>query len=80
VQWIVFRGVGHGQVDDPNGWSVLTAACGKTTWPGLLKFQSKPPPRICEKCAVALGMDAKGKRQTPSAELTPPKPHQGSLF
>ncbi len=85
IQWLVFRGIGHAQVGANEVIPHLPiVACGRTAWPGLVKYQPKPPPRMCEECAAALGIASSQpareavmmRRQNKSRDL----PGQGRLF
>ncbi len=84
VQWLVFRGVGHAQTGTNS--DILSpqpvVACGRTSWPGLVKYQNKPPKHLCPECAAAAGLAAPTeKRQTVSVKsVEPAKPSQGNLF
>ncbi len=67
VQWLIFRGVGHAQVGmNPVVSTLPVVACGRTAWPGLVKYKPKPPLRICDECSVALGLVA--TRHQPPAD------------
>ena len=80
IQWLVFRGVGHAQTAVNEVVPHLpVVACGRTSWPGLVKYQPRQPERICEECGAALGM-ASPPPSPGSPPLPPPTPKQGSLF
>ncbi len=79
LQWLVFRGIGHAQVGTNEVIPHLPiVACGRTAWPGITRYQSRRPGRVCEECSAAI--EGTEKRQTPSAKSPPPLPKQGSLF
>ncbi len=86
IQWLVFRGVGHAQTGVNEVIPELpVVACGRTAWPGLVKYQTGPPRRICEECAAIVGIETvRGGQRIGGAPAPlvqpPPKPSQGSLF
>ena len=81
IQWIIFRGVGHAQIGQPaSPFRPPPVACGRTAWPGLLRYDSRPPKHVCEDCAAALGIDFERRAAVKASRPEPPKPEQGSLF
>jgi hypothetical protein len=78
IQWISFRGIGHAQIGTTGNPPLPTVACGRTSWPGLIRYPKTKPTQICRECAAALGLDAAAPKPEPTS--TPTTPRQGSFF